>query len=62
MKTAKQIKHNRLVRKIELAKMMLYLYDGNPYNLRTAREKYDWECRLKHREAMLNHFMSIAHN
>lgn len=62
MKTAKQIKAERLCRRIFEGRVMVDAWYGRPYGTLQQMELYKWKSVLKHREAMLNNFMSIAHN
>lgn len=58
MRTARQIKYNRLLTKIILAKEMVAHYNSRPYSWSVYCELYAWECKLKHQQAMLGHFES----
>lgn len=62
MKTAKQIKTERLHRRIFEGQNLVDSWYGRPYGIIQQMELYKWQSVLKHREAMLNHFNSIAHN
>lgn len=56
MKTAKQIKYERLVTKVVKAEEWVAFYDNRPYNWFNEIQLAKWESNLRHRKAMLARF------